>query len=49
MGTGEPIVTTDVEYSELGSNDQGQLNVIQDKPLQTEILALFGKVTSTEV
>lgn len=49
MGTGEPIVTADIEYSELGSTDQGQLNIIQDKPLQTEILALFGKVQSSEI
>jgi hypothetical protein len=49
MGTGEPFTSNDVEYRELGSLDQGQLNVKQDKPLQTEILALFGKVQSTEV
>lgn len=49
MGTGEPFLTGDAEYRELGSLDQGQLNVLQDRPLKTEILALFGKLQSTEV
>jgi hypothetical protein len=48
MGTGEPIVSADREYSEFGS-DQGQLEIIQDKPLTTEVLAIFGKVISGEV
>lgn len=48
MGTGEPIITNDVEYSELGS-DQGELTISQDRPLISEVLALFGKVTSTEI
>lgn len=48
MGTGEPIVSTDAEYSELGS-DQGELNVNQDKPIITEVLAIFGKLISGEV
>jgi hypothetical protein len=49
MGTAEPFFAGDVEYIELGSNDEGQLNIKQDRPLQTEILTLFGKLTSTEV
>lgn len=48
MGTGEPIISDDREYSELGS-DQGELNVDQDKPLTAEVLAIFGKVISGEV
>ena len=48
MGTGENFMTEDKEYSELGS-DQGELEVTQDKPLQTEVLALFGKLISEEV
>jgi hypothetical protein len=48
MGEGEPFMTEDKEYSELGT-DQGELNVTQDKPLQTEVLALFGKLISEEV
>lgn len=48
MGTGEPIVTRDVEYTELGS-DQGELSVAQDIPMIAEVLAIFGKVSSTEV
>jgi len=49
MGTGEPFLTGDAEYRELGSLDQGQLNILQDRPLKTEVLALFGKLQSTEV
>jgi len=48
MGTGEPIESVDREYSELGT-DQGELVVTQDKPLRTEILAIFGKITSGEI
>lgn len=48
MGTGEPFFTEDKEYSELGT-DQGELLITQDKPLQTEVLALFGKLISEEV
>ena len=49
MGRGESFLTGDVEYSELGSSNQGQLTINQDKPLRTEILALFGKVSGTEI
>jgi len=49
MGTGEPIVTSDVEYTELGSDDQGQLNIKQDRPLQSEVLAIFGKLRGSEI
>ncbi|MCK4897660.1 MAG: hypothetical protein KAS38_02695, partial [Anaerolineales bacterium] len=48
MGTGEDFITADTEYSELGT-DQGELEITQDKPLQTEVLALFGKIISKEV
>ncbi len=49
MGTGEPrIEEGDVEYSELGS-DQGELEIEQDRPLIAEVVAIFGKLTSTEV
>jgi len=48
MGTGEPIVTGDVEYSELGTG-KGDIEVTQDRPLITEIDAIFGKVTSGEI
>lgn len=48
MGQGEPRITGDVEYSELGS-DQGEITISQDKPILSEVLALFGKLTSTEV
>ncbi len=48
MGTGEDFVTEDKEYSELGT-DQGELEITQDRPLVTEVLALFGKIISKEV
>lgn len=48
MGRGEPIVSDDVEYSELGSG-KGDLLVVQDKPLITEVVAIFGKVAAREV
>jgi hypothetical protein len=47
MGQGEPLRATDVEYTELGSG-QGELLISQDKPLITEVLAIFGKVISKE-
>lgn len=48
MGFGEPIVSADVEYSELGSGD-GDLLITQDKPLITEVVAIFGKLISKEI
>jgi hypothetical protein len=48
MGTGEDIVTGDVEYSELGTG-KGDIEVTQDRPLITEVDAIFGKVTSGEI
>ncbi len=48
MGTGEDFITADTEYSELGT-DQGELTITQDRPLTTEVLALFGKIISKEV
>jgi hypothetical protein len=48
MGTGEPILTGDVEYSELGTG-KGDIEIIQDKPLIAEIDAIFGKLTSGEI
>jgi hypothetical protein len=49
MGRGEPIVSEDLPYSELGSNNKGKLLVTQDKPLITEVVAIFGKVSAREV
>jgi hypothetical protein len=49
MGTGEPIVTADAEYSELGSTDQGQLNIVQDRPIIAEVTTIFGKLRSGEI
>ncbi len=48
MGVGEPFITGDVDVVDLGSGE-GDLFITQDKPLRTEITAIFGKVTSTEV
>jgi hypothetical protein len=48
MGTGQEIVTGDVEYSELGTG-KGDIEVTQDRPLITEVDAIFGKVTSGEI
>lgn len=48
MGLGEPFITSDTDYIELGSA-QGELSITQDKPLRSEVVAIFGKVTSTEV
>lgn len=49
MGTGEPIRSTDVVYTELGSLNQGQLVVTQDRSIIAEVVAIFGKVISSEV
>jgi hypothetical protein len=48
MGTGEPIITGDVEYSELGTG-KGDIEIIQDKPLVAEIDTIFGKLASGEI
>lgn len=48
MGRGEPIVSDDIAYSELGSG-KGDLVITQDKPLITEVVAIFGKVAAREV
>ena len=48
MGGGEPLVTGDVEIVDLGSGE-GDISFTQDIPIRTEISAIFGKVTSTEV
>jgi hypothetical protein len=48
MGRGEPIISDDVAYSELGSG-KGDLLITQDKPLVTEVVAIFGKVAAREV
>jgi hypothetical protein len=49
MGRGEPIISDDVTYSELGSDNKGRLSITQDKPLITEVVAIFGKVSAREV
>lgn len=48
MGLGEPIISDDIEYSQLGSG-KGDLLITQDKPLITEVVAIFGKVTAEEI
>lgn len=48
MGRGEPIITGDVEYSELGTG-KGDIEIVQDKPIVCEIDAVFGKITSQEI
>ena len=48
MGLGEPIVTSDAEFTELGS-EQGELEVLQDRPIIAEVLAIFGKLRSSEI
>jgi len=48
MGQGEPIITGDTTMVDLGSGE-ADITILQDRPLQTEVTALFGKLTSTEV
>ena len=48
MGSGEPFITGDVDIIDMGSGE-GDLVIIQDKPLISEITGLFGKVKSTEI
>lgn len=48
MGEGEPFITGDTDMVDLGSGE-GDLSVLQDKPLVTEVSAIFGKVISEEV
>jgi hypothetical protein len=48
MGGGEPIISGDTTMVDLGSGE-GDITILQDVPLQTEITALFGKLISEEV
>jgi hypothetical protein len=48
MGLGEPFITGDVEIVDLGSGE-GDIIITQDKPLMSEVVAVFGKVISAEV
>jgi hypothetical protein len=48
MGYGEPITSNDIEYAELGSG-KGDLLITQDRPLKTEVTAIFGKLVGKEV
>jgi len=48
MGQGEPIITSDTSMVDLGSGD-ADLSILQDRPIQTEVTALFGKVKGSTV
>lgn len=48
MGIAEPFITGDTEMVDLGSGE-ADLKITQDKPLITEVSAIFGKVISEEV
>lgn len=48
MGLGEPLITGDVEIVDLGTGE-GDISIIQNQPLKTEIVAIFGKLQSGEV
>jgi len=48
MGQGEVLGAKDVRYTELGSG-QGELLISQDRPLISEVLAIFGKLSSKEI
>ena len=48
MGTGEPFITGDTDMVDLGSGE-ADIKITQDKPLITEVSAIFGKVISEEV
>lgn len=48
MGQGEPLITGDTEIVDLGSGE-GDLLIIQDRLITTEITGIFGKVQSSQV
>ncbi len=48
MGGGEPIISGDTTMVDLSSGE-GDITILQDVPLQSEITALFGKLVSEEV
>ena len=48
MGGAEPLITGDTSMVDLGSGE-GDITILQDKPLQTEITALYGKIIAEEV
>ena len=49
MGEVEPRFTGDVTCRVVGWEDKGAITVEQDKPIRTEILAIFGVVSTNEV
>ena len=49
MGEMEPRMTGVVTAKVMGFEDGGTITVSQDKPLRTEVLALFGVVVGSEV
>ena len=49
MGTVEPRTTGDVVSRLLGWESHGQVTVTQDKPIRTEVLALYGVLSTSEV
>jgi hypothetical protein len=48
-GTASTRVTKDVVVNTLGFEEQGALDIIQDLPYRTEVLALFGVAQANEV
>jgi hypothetical protein len=49
LDTGTDLTTDDVDYQDLGWDQDGELLIEQDLPLRTEILALFGTATAQQV
>ena len=49
MDTVEPRMTGDVTSRLLGWESKGSVTVTQDKPLRTEILAIYGVLSTSEV
>jgi hypothetical protein len=47
MNQPEPRITGDSVTVDLGADSKGQLDIVQDKPLRTEIVAIFGKLRSS--
>lgn len=48
MNASPPLITGDIEINASGYDD-GQITLVQDLPLRTEVTALFGNVTSNQI
>lgn len=45
----EVLRTADVEITNVGGDDSGEITIAQDLPFRTEVLAIFGQLKANEL